>query len=165
MENTIVLTMEEQKRVEVIQRVFRRELRMVEAALVLGVTERHSYRIKARIGKEGFKVASNPDTVRAPDVAFVSNARVPSPAPRGYAPLAPDLAVEVLSPDDRPGEILAKVGDWLSAGSQLVWVVDPVGRIARVFRADGTQSQLAETDALDGEDVLPGSLCRLADVL
>lgn len=113
----------------------------------------------------GFKLASNPDTVRAPDVAFVSNARVPSPAPRGYAPLAPDLAVEVLSPDDRPGEILAKVGDWLSAGSQLVWVVDPVGRIARVFRADGTQSQLAETDALDGEDVLPGSLCRLADVL
>src|SRR3990167_1608077 len=57
MENTIVLTMEEQKRVEVIQRVFRRELRMVEAALVLGVTERHSYRIKARIGKEGVKGA------------------------------------------------------------------------------------------------------------
>jgi Uma2 family endonuclease len=70
-----------------------------------------------------------------------------------------------LSPDDRPGEILAKVGDWLSAGSQLVWVVDPVRRLARVFRADGTQSQLAETDALDGEDVLPGFSCPLADVL
>lgn len=113
----------------------------------------------------GFHLASHPDTVRAPDVAFVSNARVPTPSPRGYAPLAPDLVVEVLSPDDRPGEVLAKVGDWLSAGSRLVWVVDPARRLARVYRADGTESSLSDADALDGEDVLPGLSCPLSDVL
>ena len=104
----------------------------------------------------GFTLARNPDTVRAPDVAFISAARLPEPPPRGFAELAPDLAVEVLSPDDRPGEVLAKVADWLNAGARLVWVVDPLGVIARVYRADGSESMLDETDALRGEDVLPG---------
>ena len=104
----------------------------------------------------GFTLARNPDTVRAPDVAFISTARLPDPAPRGFAELAPDLAVEVLSPDDRPGEVLTKVGNWLTAGARLVWVVDPVRVLARVYRADGSESILGETDALRGEDVLPG---------
>jgi Uma2 family endonuclease len=64
----------------------------------------------------GFKLSSNPDTVRAPDVGFIRAERVPHPLPRGYADIAPDLAVEVLSPDDRAGEVLAKVSDWLTAG-------------------------------------------------
>ena len=104
----------------------------------------------------GFTLARNPDTVRAPDVAFISTARLPDPAPRGFAELAPDLAVEVLSPDDRPGEVLAKVGNWLTAGARLVWVADPVRVLARVYRADGSESILGATDALRGEDVLPG---------
>ena len=104
----------------------------------------------------GFTLARNPDTVRAPDVAFVSTARLPDPSPRGFAELAPDLTVEVLSPDDRPGEVLAKVGDWLNAGARVVWVVDPVRVTARVYRADGSESILGATDALRGEDVLPG---------
>ena len=104
----------------------------------------------------GFTLARNPDTVRAPDVAFISTARLPDPPPRGFAELAPDLAVEVLSPDDRPGEVLAKVGNWLTAGARLVWVVDPVRVLARVYRADGSESMLEETDALRGDDVLPG---------
>ena len=104
----------------------------------------------------GFTLARNPDTVRAPDVAFISTARLPDPPPRGFAELAPDLAVEVLSPDDRPGEVLAKVADWLNAGARLVWVVDPLRVIARVYRADGSESMLDETDALRGEDLLPG---------
>ena len=112
----------------------------------------------------GFKLATNPDTVRAPDVAFVQKDRVPSPPPAGYAPFAPDLAVEVLSPDDRPGEVLAKVADWLSAGCRLVWVVDPARRIARVYRADGSESLLSHRDALDGEDVLPQFACFLASI-
>ena len=113
----------------------------------------------------GFKLESNPDTVRAPDVAFIRADRVPVPPPRGFPPIAPDLAVEVLAPDDRPGEVLAKVGDWLDAGSQLIWVVDPIRRLARVYRADGSESLLAESEALDGEDVLPGFSCPLAEVL
>jgi len=104
----------------------------------------------------GFTLARNPDTVRAPDVAFISAARLPDPPPRGFAELAPDLAVEVLSPDDRPGEVLAKVADWLNPGARLVWVVDPVRVVARVYRADGSESVLGETDALRGEDLLPG---------
>lgn len=113
----------------------------------------------------GFKLASDPDTVRAPDVAFVSRDRLPDPLPVGYAALGPDLVVEVLSPDDRPGEVLAKVADWLSAGCRLVWVVDPGRRNARVYRADGSESLLAQDGVLEGEDVLPGFTQPLAAIV
>jgi Uma2 family endonuclease len=113
----------------------------------------------------GFKLQSDPDTVRAADIAFLSRERVPDPRPVGYLPLAPDLAVEVLSPRDRPGETLNKVGDWLDAGTRLVWVIDPDRRLARVYRLDGTESQLSGDGALDGEDVLPGFSCKLASIL
>ena len=113
----------------------------------------------------GFTLAQNPDTVRAPDAGFVRRERVPDPLPRGYAPMAPDLVVEVLSPDDRPGEVLAKVADWLRAGTALVWVVDPIRRSARTYRADGTESYHGEHDSLDGEDVLPGFALPLAAIL
>ena len=71
----------------------------------------------------GFTLTRGPDTVRAPDIAFVSRARLPDPGPLGFPGLAPNLVVEVLSPDDRPAEVLAKVADRLSAGCQLVWVM------------------------------------------
>ncbi len=117
----------------------------------------------------GFKLFSDPDTVRAPAVAFVVKGREPPPDAKGFAGLAPDLAVEVLSPDDRPGEVLAKVADWLSAGTRLVWVVDPMRRVARVYRQHGTES-IVTTDreggnALEGEDVLPGFRCPLESIL
>ena len=113
----------------------------------------------------GFKLASNPDTVRAPDVAFIATDRLPSRDTRGYPALAPDLVGEVLWPDDRPGEVLAKVGDWLSAGCRLVWVVDPERRVARVYRLDGSETIVSATDVLEGEDVLPGFSCSLATIL
>ena len=113
----------------------------------------------------GFKLASDPDTVRAPDVAFIAQGRLPPRETRGYPALAPDLVVEVLSPDDRPGEVLAKVADWLSAGSRLVWVVDPERRIARAYRHDGSETMVTENGALEGEDVLPGFTCPLGTIL
>jgi Uma2 family endonuclease len=113
----------------------------------------------------GFTLARKPDTVRAPDVAFISNERLPDPPPRGFAEMAPDLAVEVLSPDDRAGEVLDKVADWLKAGTPLVWVVDPLRATARVYRADGSESLLGESDVLQGEDVLPGFTCAIATLL
>jgi len=113
----------------------------------------------------GFTLERAPDTVRAPDVAFVHRDRLPDPLPRGYAEFAPDLAVEVLSPGDRPGEVLAKVGDWLRTGTRLVWVVDPIRRSARVYRADGSESFATADDSLDGEDVLPGFSLPLAEVV
>lgn len=113
----------------------------------------------------GFKIASQPDTVRAPDVAFIKQDRLHAIPDRGYAELAPDLAAEIVSPGDRPGELLAKVADWLQAGTTLVWVIDATRPSARVYRSDGTESVVSEADALDGEDVLPGFTCRLDQLL
>jgi Uma2 family endonuclease len=113
----------------------------------------------------GFTLARGPDTVRAPDIAFVRRERLPTPIPVGFPEFAPDLVVEVLSPGDRPGEVLAKVGDWLEAGARLVWVIDPERRIARVYRQDGSESSITADGQLDGEDLLPGFSCPLAEIL
>jgi Uma2 family endonuclease len=113
----------------------------------------------------GFTLARDPDTVRAPDVAFVRRERLTTPEPIGFHDLAPDLVVEVLSPSDRPGELLAKIADWLSAGTRLVWVVDPERRLARVYRQDGTERIVAGAETLDGEDVVPGFSCLLGATL
>jgi Uma2 family endonuclease len=113
----------------------------------------------------GFTLFRKPDTVRAPDVAFIRAERIPSPAPRGFAEMAPDLVVEVLSPDDRAGEVRDKVDDWLQAGCQLVWVLDPERRRGRAYRPDGSEVALGEGDSFDGEDVLPGFRCALEDLL
>lgn len=113
----------------------------------------------------GFKIQSDPDTVRAPDVAFVARDRADQIPARGYASIAPDLAAEILSPDDRPGELLAKIGQLLDAGTQLVWVIDPVRNEARVHRANGELTIIPADGALDGEQVLPGFTRALAEVL
>jgi len=112
----------------------------------------------------GFTLARNPDTVRGPDVAYVSRVRWAGPLPQGYGEFAPDLAVEIRSPGDRPGAVLAKVGDWLEAGALLVWVVDPARALISVYRADGSQALLGISDALDGGDVLPGFALALAEL-
>jgi len=112
----------------------------------------------------GFKLASNPDTVRGPDIAFISRGRIPDPEPTGFAGFAPDLVVEVISPGDRAGEVLAKVADWISAGTRVVWVLDPARRVARVYRADGTEQILTADESLDGGDVVPGFSCPLREI-
>src|SRR5256886_15670312 len=98
--------------------------------------------------ESGFKLASNPDTVRGPDVAFISQSRLPEPEPVGYPALAPDLVVEILSPGDRPGQVLGKVADWLSAGTRLVWAIDPEPRLARGYRSDGPEETVTADKAL-----------------
>jgi Uma2 family endonuclease len=113
----------------------------------------------------GFTLARDPDTVRAPDIAFIRAERLPDPEPAGFPDLAPDVVVEVLSPGDRPGVVLAKVADWLSAGTRLVWIVDPERRLARVYRQDGTERLVTVNEALDGEDVVPEFSCTLSAVL
>lgn len=115
--------------------------------------------------ESGFTLARDPDTVRGPDIAVVGRARVPDPAPRGFPELAPDLVVEVRSPGDRAGDVLAKVADWLTAGTRLVWVVDPDRRLARVYRQDGSETVVTDHEALDGEDVVPGFSCPLDAIL
>ena len=104
----------------------------------------------------GFLLERNPDLVRAPDVGFVRGERVKGKLTGKYFPGAPDLAVEVVSPNDRADEVQEKVQDWLSHGTQLVWVVEPKSRTVTVYRPDGTANVLQATDTLDGEEVLPG---------
>ena len=113
------------------------------------------------VGDPGFKLAADPDTVRGPDIAFVRRERVPHPTPVGFAAFPPDLVIEIRSPGDRPGDILGRVGDFLSAGTRLVWVIDPSHRVAHVYRLDETQATIGPAEALDGEDVLPGFRCSL----
>jgi Uma2 family endonuclease len=112
----------------------------------------------------GFVLATGPDTVRLPDVAYVSAPRVPE---SGYGNrlwrLSPDLAVEVISPSNTWTEIQEKVTDYFAAGTPLVWVVDPPTRTVTVYRPEVRAERLDESGALDGEDVLPGFRVRLAE--
>jgi Uma2 family endonuclease len=101
----------------------------------------------------GFILTRNPDTVRAPDVPFVSKARALDE--RGFFPGAPDLAVEVLSPNDRYGEVEEKIVEYLSAGTQVVIVIDPIREIAWIHTSK-ERIQLAIDDLLEAPDVVPG---------
>jgi Uma2 family endonuclease len=113
----------------------------------------------------GFKIASSPDTVRAPDIAFVRRERIPeSGIPKEFWPGAPDLAVEVLSPGDRIKAVEEKVGDWLASGASAVWVVDPKRKSVTVYRSLKDTQTLLEDDELDGQTVVPGFRCRVADI-
>ena len=112
----------------------------------------------------GFRVSSNPDTVLAPDVAFIQTDRIRAGLPKGYFPGAPDLAVEVLSPNDRAGEVLAKVQDWLSAGCTVVWVVDPKTQTVTIYGADRRAMILTSADTLTGGELLPGFSSSVAGI-
>ena len=105
----------------------------------------------------GFKLASNPDIVRAPDVAFIRRERVEAVGDvEGYWPGAPDLAVEVISPSDTYAEVQEKVFDWLYAGAQMVILVMSRKRAVTVYRSLTDIVMLTEHDTLDGGDVVPG---------
>jgi Uma2 family endonuclease len=105
----------------------------------------------------GFRLSSNPDTVRAPDAAFVSQARIEEIGDvEGFWPEAPDLAVEVVSPGDSYAEVEEKVFDWLEAGTKMVVVINPRQRSATVYKSPTNIIALAEADVLKGGDVVPG---------
>lgn len=114
----------------------------------------------------GFLVSRDPDTVRAPDVAFIRTDRVPPPEDIGFAEVVPDLVVEVVSPSDRSSDVTKKALFWLGVGVRLVWVVDPLARVVAVHRTGDVIGLLQGSDALlSGEDVLPGFTARLGDIL
>lgn len=119
------------------------------------------------VGDVGFvlRLPADPERVRGPDVAFVSNDRLPQGRlPEGFIEGAPDLAVEVLSPGDNPLDVQQKVRDWLEGGARLVWVVAPQARTVTVYRPDGTARLLMEEEILEGEQVLPGLAIPLGQV-
>lgn len=105
----------------------------------------------------GFKLESDPDTVRAPDIAFVSTERLePSVRMDGYRGGAPDLAVEVLSPGNTRREMSEKIKEYFATGSRMVWIVSPKLKTVTVSRSLSDLTTLTETDTLDGGDVVPG---------
>lgn len=112
----------------------------------------------------GFVIGHDPDTVRAPDVGFIRAERVPRVRTRGFFQGPPDLAVEVLSPTDRAGELLAKVQDWLAAGCRAVWVVDPTSQTISVYRGSRETTLLTVADELTDDAILPGFRLPVADV-
>jgi Uma2 family endonuclease len=104
----------------------------------------------------GFQIGRNPDTVRASDVAFLSAARLPKNPIIGFFDGPPDLAVEVLSPNDRASEVLSKIPEWLMAGCRMVWLVDPISRTVSVYHDPSNVRVLTDKDNISGNDLLPG---------
>ena len=104
--------------------------------------------------------------VRKADVSFIRREQLSleQASAAGHLPVAPDLAVAVISPNDIAYDVDAKVREFLQAGVRLVWVVNPQTRTIRVHRMQGAGTILGESGDLDGEDVLPGFRCRIAEL-
>lgn len=106
-----------------------------------------------------------PSQVRKPDGSFIRKGRLPADQlERGHARIAPDLAIEVISPNDLYPEVDVKLEDYFLAGIPLIWVINPELRTVRVYHADGSSVRLREHDELTGEDVLPGFRCRVGEL-
>lgn len=114
--------------------------------------------------RTGFQIGHNPDTVRTTDVAFVRVDRVPPPNTTGYYQGPPDLAIEVMSPSVRAGELMAKVQDWLAAGCRVVWVVDPTSQTVSIYRSSREMTLLTVADELTDDEILPGFCLPVAEI-
>ena len=113
----------------------------------------------------GFRIGSDPDHVLSPDAAFVRQERIAAVGlVDGYWPGPPDLAVEVISPNDRYTEVEEKVADWLAAGVQLVALVNPRNRTVTCRRPGQSPVILTEADTLEGGDVVPGWQMAVGDI-
>jgi len=114
----------------------------------------------------GFVLRRDPDTVRVPDVAFVTPEHLaPQLSKRAFYEGAPDIAVEVISESQSRAEVESKVAEYLEAGGRLVWVIDPEARVARVYRPGGQVDEVPADGVLTGEDVIPGLRVPLSEVL
>ncbi|MGH2532239.1 MAG: Uma2 family endonuclease [Thermomicrobiales bacterium] len=117
------------------------------------------------LAETGFRLTSNPDTVRAPDAAFVRTDRLPPKADRkGYLSIPPDQVVEVVSPSDRASKIGEKVADYLAFGVKAVWVIEPRLQTVTIYEADRHPRVLVVGDTLDGGDVVPGFQMAVAEL-
>ncbi len=130
----------------------------------------HNFVHQRKLGKvyaaeTGFLLSLNPDTVRAPDAAFVSSSRAAQQKRReGFFNGAPDLAVEVMSPEDTVEQVEEKVLDYLRAGTKLIWVVHPKTQTITVYRSLSNIRVLTLDDSLEGEEVLPGFTVPLKEI-
>ena len=113
----------------------------------------------------GVLLECDPDTVREPDIAYISAVRMPIGAEvPGYSEVIPDLVVEVASPSDAPYQVEEKARMWLSCGVRLVWTMHPSTRTVNVYPESGARYTLTEDDTLDGGEVLPGFSWEVSDI-
>jgi Uma2 family endonuclease len=113
----------------------------------------------------GFLLKRKPDTVRAPDFAFISKANLPASDPiEAFWPGAPDLAIEVVSPGDTTGEIAEKVEEWLAAGCATVWVVDPKLQMVTIYRSLSEVEIKVAGEMLSGDPIVPGFSCAVDEL-
>lgn len=111
----------------------------------------------------GFIVGRRPDSVRGPDVSFYDDTQTASEMDRKYTDRLPKLAVEVLSPSDKWGQVMRRINQILQAGVPLVWLIDPETRNVTVYRPGKEHYVVEETEDLTGEDVLPDFRCKVAE--
>ena len=112
-----------------------------------------------------YLVRRDPDRVRAADIAFIRQERVPSLEARQHImEVAPDLVVEILSQHDTVAEIHEKIEDWLNAGVQMLWVVDPFRRTVTIYQPGHDPTLLGEHGVLEGDPVVPGFRCAVAEI-
>ncbi len=116
------------------------------------------------VGETGIYTRRKPDTVRGADVLFVSNERFAKAKSKGFLDVAPDLVVEVMSPDDRWSEINRKLAEYFAVGVRLVWVADPDSKIVFAYRSMTDVRQFTEKDLLTSDDVLPGFSVSVTDL-
>jgi Uma2 family endonuclease len=144
---------------------FKHGLLAARLALFLAQYSRAHHLGEVAGAETGFILEQNPDTVRAPDAAFVAAANIPPQGlPVGFFPGPPDLAVEVVSPNDTASEVQAKVASYLAAGSRQVWVVYPDLQQVAVFHSARESRILTVADTLDGGDLLPGFSLAVAEL-
>ena len=117
---------------------------------------------KVRVGEVGIFIHRNPDRIRAADALFISNERAARRSSSGFMDVAPELVVEILSPDDAWSDVIDKLRDYFSAGVLLVWVADPKSRSVFAYRSLTDVNEFTENDDLPGEDVLPGFKVRVS---
>lgn len=129
----------------------------------------HNHVTSNKLGRvvveSGLITDRNPDSVRGPDVSFWSKERLPfDQKPRGYPDVAADLCVEVLSPDDRPAKMREKRNEYFNRGVRLLWVIDPRMKCITVYRSPDDETVIDNAGVLDGEDVVPGFRCPIAEL-
>lgn len=112
----------------------------------------------------GVVLSRDPDTVRAPDIAFVRADRLQGKSLKGFFDGAPDLAIEVISPNDKASELQQKISEYLQAGARLVWVIDPETRTLSAYHPSGEARVYSADEEVPGEDVVPGFSFHLADL-
>ncbi len=135
-----------------------------EIALSLGLHVKANKLGGVYAAETGFKLTEDPDTVRAPDVAFVAASRLENLPDTGYFPGPPDLAVEIVSPNDRFSEVEEKVEMWLFYGVRMVVTINPQTRTATVYRSLDNIRMVRDEGRLEGADVIPGWVLPLAEI-